>query len=131
MLLRIVPVAILAVGSLLLAGCGPATLNENKTLTLDTEYGARAIDLPSVSKPQTVNVEFSSSDGEVTVLLFKEEDAKGDNMDIFPGAKALAQKRAKADSFSVEVPANTPTRVVARQAAAAKTDVQIKINNKK
>ena len=131
MLLRIVPVAVFALGSLFLAGCGPSPLNENKTLTLDKEYGARAIDLPAVSKPQTINVEFTSSDGDVTVLLFKEEDAKGDNMDAFPSAKSLAQKRSKAASFSVEVPANTPTRIVVRQAAAEKTDVQLKINNKK
>ncbi len=131
MLFRIVPVAVFAIGSLFLSGCGPAKLNENKTLTLDAEVSARAIDLPAVSKAQTINVEFSSSDGDVTVLVFKQEDAKdNDSLPSAPSSKALVKKRSKGESFSVDVPENTATRVVVRESAAAKTDVQVKVTNK-
>ena len=71
---RLLTIAI-AFGALSLFGCGPSKLNESKSWELETGDG-RALDLPAVSKPQKVNVEFSSSDGDVTVLVFKEEDAR-------------------------------------------------------
>jgi len=128
---RVLPVAV-AVSLLWLAGCGPGKLDQNMTLTLEGDVAARAIDLPAVSKPQTINVEFSSSDGEVTVLVFKAEDAKKDDeLQMAPSSKALAKKRSKGESFSVDVPENTATRVVVREAEAKKTDVQVKVTNKK
>jgi hypothetical protein len=128
MLSRLLSVMIVAVGALFLAGCGPSKLNENRKLEVE-DGEAKAIDLPAVSKPQKVNVEFSSSEGEVSVYLFKAEDAKGDEGLLGSDPKkALASKKGKSDSFSADVPENTATRVIVR-GAAKKTEVQFKITN--
>ena len=127
MISRVLTVAV-ALGAFILAGCGPGKLNENKTLSIDTGE-AKGLDLPAVSKPQKINVEFSSSEGEVSVYIFKEEDAKGeDGLIASDPKKALAFKRGKADSFSADVPENTATRVIVRN-ATKKTDVQLKVTN--
>lgn len=127
MLARTLP--FLALG-LLLVGCRPPTLNENKTLELDNEVVARSIDLPAVPKAQKVTVEFTSSEGDVLVLVVKEEDARGeDALMSAEVSKALGNKRGKSGSFTVEVPANTKTRVIARESNARKTSVNIKVTN--
>ena len=96
----------LACGALALIGCGPAKLNESRTWKVESGV-AQALDLPAISKPQKINVEFTSSDGDVLVAVFKEEDAKGDvgllNADTNV-KKALASKTSKGETFSVEVP---------------------------
>ncbi|MCI0700025.1 MAG: hypothetical protein L0241_02945 [Planctomycetia bacterium] len=113
---------------LLIAGCGPAKLNETKTFPIDTGE-AKAFDLPAVSKPQKVTVDFSTTGAEIHVLLFKEEDAKGeDGLFNSNPAKALGKKNGKADSFSADVPENTATRIIVRN-ASAKTDVTLKFSN--
>lgn len=124
----------MALSLLLAAGCGPAKLNETKTLQLNKETMAAGLDLSAQKKPQTVTVEFSSSDGEVSVGVFKMEDLKDDDaMVIVPSSKAIGNKvvRGKSDTFSVEIPENTATRVVVRGHTAAKTDVTLKVTNAK
>ena len=131
MLARLVPVVAIALGLASLSGCGPDKLNVEKTLNLSAEYPARSVDMPPQKKAQTITVDFTSS-ADVLVLLFKEDDAKGDDAILTAGeAKALGKQKGKSGSFSAEVPANTATRVVARDPAGAKADVQIKITNKK
>jgi hypothetical protein len=123
-------VAVAALGLLLVAGCGPAKLNESKVLTLDDNNSARAVILPAQSKPQKITVDYSSSDGDVSVYVFKEEDLpKEDPLITAPPAKALGKHQGKQGNFTVEVPANTPTQVVVRSATAKKTDVTVKVTN--
>jgi hypothetical protein len=110
---------------LLAAGCGAKKINETKTLTLDKEVGARSIDLPAPKKDIKITVDFASSDGEVTVLVFKEADAA--DLIEADATKALVKKRGKGDNFAVDVPAGTAVRVVARAHTAAKTDVTLKV----
>jgi hypothetical protein len=119
LLLALAPVLLLA------AGCGAKKLNETKTLTLDKEVGARSLDLPAPKKDIKVAVDFASSDGEVTVLVFKEADAP--DLIEADGGKALARKKGKADNFVADVPAGTAVRVVVRGHTAAKTDVTLKV----
>jgi hypothetical protein len=124
----LVLVLVLAPVLLVAAGCSPKPLQESKTLTLDKEWGARALDIPAQKKAMKMTVEFSSSDGEVTVLVFKAADIKTEDELIMTGStKALGSKRAQADSFTVDVPENTATRVTVRQHSAAKTDVALKV----
>ena len=126
--------ALTAVASVLLfaTGCGVAKLNATKTLTLDKEVSVRSVDLPAQKKAQKVTVEFSSSDGEVFVGAFKQEDAKDeDAMTTAAPSKALGSKKGKADSFTVDVPENTAVRVIVRGHTAAKTDVTVKVTNAK
>ena len=126
MFVRLAPAALCL---LFLAGCGPAKLNVEKSLVLDGEYPARAIDLDAQSKPQKITVEFSSSEGEVTVLVFKAEDAKTEDDILFADPKkALDFKKGKEGSFAVDVPEKTATRVFAR-AEGKKTTVQVKVKN--
>ncbi len=129
MLLRLAVITMLSC-CMLLPGCGPAKLNESRTIELDSG-DAKAIDLDGQHKAQTVTVEFSSPNAEVSVYLFKADDAKGD--DGLLGAdpsKALAMKKGKSDTLSAEVPADTPTRVILRN-ATEKTSVNVKISNQK
>jgi hypothetical protein len=119
----------LACGAVVLSGCGPSRLNENKTWDLDSGV-AMALDLPAVSKPQKINVEFTSSAGDALVAVFKEVDAKGEegllNADTNV-KKALASKESKGESFSVDVPENTATRVIVY--SRKKTTVNLKVTN--
>ena len=98
-----------ATAFLLGSGCGPAKLNETKNLSVDAG-DAKSIDLPAVPKPQKITVEFSSTNSDVTVYLFKEEDAKGeDGLHMSDAKKALAKETGKAKSFTADVPENTAT----------------------
>lgn len=121
-----------AFGSFLAAGCGPGKLDQTRTVTLDTETGAQVIFLGAQPKPQTITVDFSSSDKEVRVLVFKRQDAKTPEEGFEADPKlALASKQAQADTFSVEVPADTALAVVIRGAQAPKTSVTVKLTNAK
>ena len=120
---------ILAVGFASLSGCGPAKLDVTKTLDLNTE-DAKAILLDAQSKPQKINVEFEATNGTVYVLLFKDADVAKDEDGIVPANKALGSKaNEKSGSFAVDVPENTATRVVVRN-ASGKTDVKVHVTNR-
>jgi hypothetical protein len=126
MFVRMVPAACCF---LLLAGCGPAKLNVEKTLDLEPGE-AKSIDLDAQSKPQKITVDFKSSEGDVSVLLFKEADAKGDDALLDADqAKAIEKKKGKEDSFTADVPENTAVRVIIRGAAKT-TKVTLKVTNK-
>lgn len=120
---------ILMLAVFVLPGCGPGKLDQSRTWELDGGE-SRALDLPAVSKPQKINVEFSSSEGDVSAFVFKEEDAKGEdglrNADI-NAKKAIVYKTSKADTLSADVPENTPTRVIIF--AKQKTTVNLKVTN--
>jgi hypothetical protein len=130
MLVRLACLALIASGSLLLAGCGPAKLDVSKSWKLEPGE-ARSVDVAGQSKPQTINVEFKSSAGDVTVCVFKEADCKTDD-DLLdtPTSKAIVSKKGKGESFTADVPENTPVRVVARNPSETST-VDLKVTNKK
>ena len=118
-----------ACGALFLAGCGPAKLNESRTWELQAG-ASQALDLPAISKPQKISVEFSSTEGDVLVAVFKEEDAKGEEGLVNADTnvkKALASKTSKGETFSVDVPENTATRVIVF--SRRKTTVNLKVTN--
>lgn len=123
----------LAVSTLLLTGCGPAKLDVSKTYSVGGDTPAQGIELNAQSKPQTINIEFSSSAGEVSVYVLKKSDYK--DVDDLPAAdskKAIATKKGKAETFTAEIPENTAVWVaILKQFGSEKSDVQIKINNKK
>jgi len=116
---------------LVVAGCAAKKLNESAKLTLDKEYGARALDIPAQKKATTVSVEFASSDGEVSVLVFKETDVPKTPDDealiTVSASKAIVRKRGKGETFTAELPEGTAVRVVVREHTAAKTDVTLKV----
>jgi hypothetical protein len=130
MLVRIVCVAVIAVGPFLLAGCGPAKLDASKSWKLEPGE-ARSIDVGAQSKPQTITVEYASSAGEVTVCVFKEADCKTDD-DLLdtPTSKAIVSKKGKGESFTADIPENTAVRVVARNPSET-SNVDLKVTNKK
>ncbi|QJW98973.1 hypothetical protein [Frigoriglobus tundricola] len=122
--------ALIALGLLSAAGCGPAKLNENKTLTLDAG-DAKGLDFPAISNAQTITIDFKSSAGEVSVYLFNEADAKGeDGLLTSDPKKALGLKKGKEGSFEVNVPEKTATRIIVR-GANEKTTVTLKATNAK
>jgi hypothetical protein len=128
MLCRLLPVGVVA---LVLAGCGPAKLDVSKTYSLNVETPAHSIDLDAQTKPQTINVEFSSSEGDVSVLVFKKSDVPtDDDLLIAEPKKAIAMKKGKTETFTVDIPENTPVRIIVRM-ELKKTDVQLKVTNKK
>lgn len=130
---RHAPIALLAIALIWVSGCGPGKLNETRTWELEGDE-TRAIDLPAQTKPQTITVEYSSPE-EVTVYVFKEEDARGEEGLLNAPANSKkclppSPKRGKSESFSVDIPENTATRVVVRPSGKA-TKVDLKITNKK
>lgn len=132
MLIRLLSSLSVIIGIACLSGCGAGKLNENKTLILNGEFSAKSIDLPSQSKPQTLYVEFTSKGGEVSVYIFKEEDAKGeDGLANARATKALAKKiDSKGDTLSADIPENTPSRVIVRS-GGRDAEVNLKISNQK
>ena len=124
----------LAISILLLAGCGPAKLDVSKTYNVGPNNPAQGIELAAQSKPQTINIEFSSSAGEVSVYVLKKSDypdPDGNDLVTADSKKAIAAKKGKAESFSAEIPENTAVWVAILNVGSEKSDVQIKINNKK
>jgi len=113
-------------------GCGPAKLNDTRTLNLDGFGDIQVLELDPQPKPQTIRVEFSTSGGEVSVFLYKEEDVRGNEGVVNANpAKAIAKStKKKEDNISAEVPPNTATRVVI-ECGSKKTEVKIKITNSK
>jgi|SRR5579883_1255985 len=118
-----------AIGLLMSGGCGPAKLKLDKTYSIPAGQ-SEIIDLPAISKPQKITVEFSSSTTEVAVYLIKDyEDADG--KDVVPAKnKILEMKEAKSGTFTADVPAKTATRV-AIMGGRQKTEVSVKLNNSK
>ncbi|MBA2224807.1 hypothetical protein [Thermogemmata fonticola] len=126
--LRLSLAMLLVTGVVLFGGCGPARLNVDKKYTMDVG-DARAIDLEAQAKPQKVNVEFSVSEGEARVLVFRAEDAQGDEGILeAPASKALSSQRGSTGNFTVDLPPNTKARVVIRD-LTKKADVTIKVTN--
>src|SRR5690349_13185084 len=118
---------VLAAAFLFLSGCGPAKLNESRSYNLDPG-AAEGFALPAQSKAQKLTIEFSAPE-EVTVLLFKEADAPDDEMPFASEKNALGFKKGKAETFTVDVPENTPTKFVVRGAAKT-TKVDVKVTNR-
>jgi len=120
----------LVIGLLTLAGCRPDKLSDVSTVTLDDASSAKSRDLPAQKLPQTITVEFTSPVNEVSVLVFKRADVPdNDSLDSADSAKAIGKVlNSKGDKLSVEVPANTETRVVVRN-KGKKAEVNLKITN--
>jgi hypothetical protein len=122
--------AVVVAGLLGLAGCGPAKLDVNHTLSIEPGE-AKALDLKAQPKPQAVTVEYDSAAVEVTVGLFKAADVPDADMEAVPLTKALKGETGKKDgTFTADVPADTATRVVVR-GANKKTDVKLHVTNRK
>ncbi len=121
--------ALIALGWLTVAGCGPAKLNENKTYTLEAG-DAQRLDLQAITKAQKITIEFKSSASKVNVYLIKDFKEQ-DGLDTAPSkAQTLEHQEGKEGNFSVEVPEKTATRIVIR-GANAKTEVTLKVTNAK
>jgi hypothetical protein len=123
--LRLVPAALVAVALSSLAGCA-AKLNEVRSYTVKPEEGEGFV-IPSQGKAQTISIEFTA-DNDVTVLLFKAADAKGNDAVDADEKKALGFKKGKSGSFTADVPENTETRLVVRGATKT-TKVDVKVKN--
>lgn len=116
-----------AIGLVALAGCGPAKLDVTKTYTLESE--PQIIFLDAQPKPQKITIEFESSASPITVLLIKDADVPKDEDGFIPTSKAIAFKSGeKAATFSGDVPENTATRVIIRN-ASTKTSVKVRVTN--
>jgi hypothetical protein len=110
------------------AGCGPAKLDETKTLQVDSD--AQILQLDPQAKPQSLRVQFESARSPVTVLLVKASDVPGPDDAVYVSTdKAIAfMKGEKSGEFSGEVPANTATVVIVRD-AKGQTSVKVHITN--
>jgi hypothetical protein len=117
-------------GLLALAGCGPAKLDETKTLVIDpAESPARSVILSAQPKAQAVTVEFESTADEVNVGVFKDADAK--DLNTVAWAKAIkAETGKKSGTFTADIPENTAAQVVVGE-SKKKTDVKVHVTNKK
>ncbi|MDY3561134.1 hypothetical protein R5W23_002395 [Gemmata sp. JC673] len=117
-----------AICFLAFAGCGPAKLDESRTLSLEAGV-AKSLELPVQKKPQKVTVEYTSSASEVSVYVFKTSDADALDEPEKHKGKALATKTGKSETFAVDVPANVEVQVVFW--SLKKTEVTAKLTNRK
>lgn len=108
-------------------GCGPARLDVNTTAELSMG-NPKGWDLPAVSQPQTVTVDYDSDPAPVEVGIWKKTDI-GEGMPDPKKALKFDKDKAKG-SLSVEVPADTPTYVEVGS-LKGKTKVQVHISNRK
>jgi hypothetical protein len=130
MSLRLVSVLCLAFGLSAVGGCGPAPLNESRNYDLAVGE-ARAMMLSPQPKPQKLTVTFSSTEGDVNVLVFNESDLPNEEAQLTVDAKkAIASKKGKSETFTVDVPAKTSPAIVVRD-AAKKTQVSLSVTNRK
>jgi hypothetical protein len=130
MVVRLMPLVGLAVSLSLVAGCGAGKLNESRHYELEPGL-AQGFVCPEQSSPQKINIDFNSTDADVTVLLFNKTDVKDDDsMPHVDAGKALGKATGKSGSFSVNVPEKTGTYVVVRDAKKS-TKVDVKVNNQK
>lgn len=120
-------VLVLAVGLVGLPGCGPARLDETRKWSLEPGE-ALALELPAQPVVQTLTVQFDATADDVTVAIFKVEDAK--NLYALDVSKALAKQQGKSGTVTVEIPEKTATQVVG-MAAMKKAEVNIHVTNKK
>ena len=119
---------IFAVGLVTLAGCGPAKLDVTKTYTVEAGE-PQIVFLDAQPKPQKITVEFESSASPITVLLIKDADVPKDEDGFIPTSKAIAFKSGeKSATFSGDVPENTASRVIIRN-ANSKTSVKLRVTN--
>jgi hypothetical protein len=124
------PLVGLAVSLSLVAGCGPGKLRESRNYDL-APGDAQGFLCPEQSSAQKINIDFNSTDADVTVLLFKASDIKDSkNMPDVDASKALGKAAGKTGSFSVDVPEKTATHLVVRDAKKS-TKVDVKVNNHK
>jgi hypothetical protein len=132
MLCRFISFSLSIAALVLLSGCGAGKLDVSKTMALGANVEAMSIDLDPQSKPQTLYIEFTSNGGEVSVYVFKEEDAKGEEgIAVARPTKAIAKKMdSKGDNFTAEIPANTATRVIVR-CGGRTAEVKIRVTNQK
>jgi hypothetical protein len=124
------PVLCAGVAALLLsAGCAPR-LDVKSTFTLEAGVAQR-IELPAISKPQRVVVEFTSSAADVSVYLIKGFQG-ADGMGEAPPKKGqiLDMKRGKSGTVSADVSPDTETRVIVREASQP-TEVAVRVTNRR
>ena len=122
MLARLAPLVLV-----LLAGCGPAKLNESRTYSM-VPGTPQGFDPPVIGTAQTLTVEFTSSAADVTVYVVKDPPPE---MDDPPAANdVLATGTGKGGTVTAAVPAKTAVRVMVG-GAKGKTDVVLKVTNAK
>jgi hypothetical protein len=126
--MRLARYAFIALAFGLLTGCGPAKLEVTRTFTIDTQTESLILD--PQPKPQRITVEFSSTASDVSVYLIKSEDKESELLTTPDKAKTLDSKTGKEGALTADVPANQMTRVIIR-GASKKTDVTVKVTNKK
>jgi len=125
-------VVVLVAGLFALAGCGPAKLEVNKTVTVEpNEYNL--IGLPKQSQAQKVTVEVDATEP-VNVYVIDSSKETG-FPDLSPEKQAEAAKYGKKtgvkkDSLTADVPENTEV-TVAIGGATKKVDVKVAITNRK
>jgi hypothetical protein len=120
---------LLAAGALLASGCGPAKLDEKKTVEVDPGGDSiKAYNLPAQPKPQRITVEFES-DNPVEVAVYKADDAKA--LESLPASKALATEKAKTSgTLAVDLGPDVATTVVVT-ALSKKSSVKLHMTNRK
>ena len=124
---RLAPAAVVLAGLLAVPGC---TGKLDQTKSFETAPGSpKLFDLDASSGPQTITVEYESTDGPIEVGIYNAKDEEAAEM-IRPD-KALKYERDKTKgSIAAEVPANTPTRV-AVGGMKGKTTVKLRMTNTK
>ena len=124
---------LLLASALMLTGCGPAKLNESKSVTLTGDSPATTFSLKAQSSVQKLKIDVAM-DSPVNVYVFLEKDAPkmDDNFDVAGkwAEKAKASKKeVSKEAFTADIPANEAAVVVVTVGKAGKGTGTLKITN--
>jgi len=106
-----------------------------KKFTLDVggDY-SKQFDLPEQPKEQTIKVEMTSTESDVDVFIIladKQADFDKVHGDARAAAAAASQLKTKSATISATVPPKTEVRVLVQIVGTKKTEVTLRMTNRK
>ncbi|HUR55439.1 MAG TPA: hypothetical protein VMZ71_14995 [Gemmataceae bacterium] len=117
-----------------LSGCA-APLDESKKFTLDQGGDiSKQFDLTEQPKEQTIKVELTSSETDVDVFIIladKQAEFDKSSGEKRVAAAAASQLKTKSATITAVVPPKTEVRILVQLAGIKKTDVSLRMTNKK
>ena len=125
-------VVVLVAGLFALAGCGPAKLEVNKTVTIEPN-DFNMIGLPKQSQPQKITVDVDATEPVNVYVIDSAKEAGFPDMAAEKQAEAAKYGKklgVKKDALTAEVPENAEV-TVAVGGGMKKSEVKISISNRK
>jgi HSP20 family molecular chaperone IbpA len=118
-----------------LMGCtAPLDITKKFTLDVGGDY-SKQFDLPEQPKEQTIKAEMTSTESDVDVFIIPADKQaafdKATNSEARAAAAAASQLKTKSATVSATIPPKTEVRVLVQIVGMKKTEVTLKMTNRK